>query len=290
MTYQQECPNTSYENLGAINTASARGQRVTANASGNTKGTYVQLGTSGSSGDTTRDYQGFLLQVAHNAQADYLLDIAIGASSAEKIIVENFPLSGSDSSITGGRDENTFLPVYIPLGSKVWCRCQSSTGSSTLDVMIIGLAADSRLPPAYRGAWNLSADTATSRGVTVDPGATGGTLGSYAQIAANTSWNGFSREIAAIMFSFGSTGGGNTKAAGTYLLDFAIGAAASEKIIVPQMQLKNLSGVQLTPLQTPVFPCRIPAGSRTAARARPSFSTGTQSARDFDMNVMAFVQ
>jgi hypothetical protein len=96
--------------------------------------------------------------------------------------------------------------------------------------------------------------TASTDGTTVTAGSTGSTKGSYAQIVASTAHDaqGFIVQL------------GNASTANGYLVDIAVGAAASEQIIVPDIFVRG-PGEQCNTLYVPL---PIPAGTRIAARSQ----------------------
>jgi len=71
----------------------------------------------------------------------WLVDIAIGASSSELVVVPNFRLS------TSGTTDHiepviSSLPVSIPVGSRLSARCQCGTNDATdrlIDIILIGV-------------------------------------------------------------------------------------------------------------------------------------------------------
>lgn len=100
----------------------------------------------------------------------------------------------------------------------------------------------------------------TTTGVTVTGGAAN-TKGAYATISAALPFS-----AAAIVVSVGSK-----SATGDYLLDIAIGAAASERIVIPNLSVTGpaySAGFYY-------FPVRLPGGVRLAARCQSTTASAT---------------
>lgn len=99
--------------------------------------------------------------------------------------------------------------------------------------------------------------TTTSRGTSVTAAGTANTKGTYTTLIASTAY-----AVKGILIQPGTAGAGLD-----YLIDIAIGAAASEVIIIPD--LMTGSGTGSISRQPPwFFPIAIPAGSRISARSQ----------------------
>lgn len=223
---------------------------LTCHASANTKGSYVDLIAS-----TAFQAHWLLVFVGEaSASGDFLIDIAIGAAASEQVILANI----STMSQAKNNEPRYFLvPLPVPAGTRISARAQATTGGLTIacNVTIIGGAHI----PALGVAVTYGVNTATSGGLTIDAGAVAGTKGAYGEITAATTRD---IEWMVIMLS------GNNTARSTYLfgLDIAIGAAASEQVIVADLQLGTHSSSDDLHPGFIALPCHIPAGSRIAAR------------------------
>lgn len=120
------------------NTGAASGTSVDAGASANAKGSWVQLVAS-----TTHPIRS-LLVMAHAAGSSgsagrHLLDIAIGASNSEEVILANLVVQKSYAWAPGWIGP---IPVSIPAGTRIAACAQCSvttTGVKELGVSLIGL-------------------------------------------------------------------------------------------------------------------------------------------------------
>lgn len=108
-------------------TASTHGTSVDPGGTANTKGSYAQLVAS-----TSRDYLGLMLAVDQGPSTStvnfpvWLLDIAIGGSGSEQVIIPNLAIATLNPSATAGVVGATeaFFPIAIPAGTRVAARLQ----------------------------------------------------------------------------------------------------------------------------------------------------------------------
>jgi hypothetical protein len=135
------------DTIGFVGNSTSYGTQITSSVA-NTKGSYAQLSAS-----TPRDYMGLIYALdnvnnAANGQTiddNYLFDIAVGAAASEQVILSNlYSITSSElaTSGTGGRQEGTpssFIPVFIPSGSRVSARMQATTGASSMNITLYGL-------------------------------------------------------------------------------------------------------------------------------------------------------
>jgi hypothetical protein len=233
-------------------------------ASTHTKGSYSQLVAS-TSLDATAFYFG-----VNNAAASgrsFLLDIAVGAAASEQIILANMLI-----------DQPLRLPVclqlpcQIPAGSRLSARVQCDIGSS--QVTMSGFLLSTGLWGEFNGApvLTMGATTATTKGITVDAGATSGTYGSWTTIEASTT-----EDICAINVRKGCNRNTAPVEANLYsnYLQIGVGAAASEQVIARIPAAATTSGYMGVGFEGWI-PVSIPAGSRIAAR----FNSNTNDATD----------
>lgn len=252
------------------------GVTITASGSTNTKGSYAQITAA-----TGFKYEGLYFYVRLFSTEDYLFDLAIGGAGSEKIIVSDLYISSRTNAVTTVLGTCCiFIPVKVPAGARLAVRCQSTAASATARVIITGAGSSPKISAGFSKAIGI-ATSASSRGVTVDPGGTAVTKGSYAQLIASTTVR-----AAALLITTGAAGD-NVKGTNGFTLDIAIGAAASEKIIIPDMFLACSSAVNIVmPRSFPIYNVDIPAGTRLAARAAPLSADATAASRRFDLGVL----
>lgn len=113
---------------GAV-TASSEGTAVTASASTNTKGSWVELTASASISS-----EWCVLSVLNDGTngKNNLIDIGIGGSGSEQIIVPNLYMpAGQTYQLTGGKCS---FPLHIPAGSRIAARAQSDVASAVFSI------------------------------------------------------------------------------------------------------------------------------------------------------------
>lgn len=257
---------------GGADAATSQGATITANASADTKGTYTQLIASTAFASTSIMVYGAEVPTANT---DFLLDIAIGAAASEVVILSNLYFGAGQGSVIYG---NPFIfPIAIPAGTRISARVQSDTGSETItvNVHLIGQGFLPAQPLSIVDTYG--ANTADTGGVSVDSGSSADTKGAYSEVVASTT-----RDMREFTVAIGNQVNG-IRASYVWLFDIAIGAAASEVIIVPDIALACSSTSDILFPHNIRVPLRIPAGTRIAARSQCS---GTNSAdRLFDVFV-----
>lgn len=232
------------------------GTKVTGSATANTKGSYTTIIAS-----TPSDTCWMIVRaIIDSSVADIALDIAVGASGQEVVLVNNLMITidrGTDQFFTYS------FPIQIPAGTRVAGRAQSNPGGLGVDVSIVLLDGAFTQMEGSAGVDSVGFVAASTRGTAVTPGAST-TKGSYAQLIASTArdYIGFLLEVDAQGTSF---------PASSYVgyVDIAIGASGSEKIILPNCPvILSASGNATVAIWPDSFvSVPIPAGSRVAARA-----------------------
>lgn len=244
------------ENAGAV-TATSRGTVITASASANVKGTYTQLIAA-----TAFQADGILVMFDDQpAVIDFLVDIAVGAAASEKVILSNLLASGGTGSLTYGM--HYYFPQRIPVGTRLAARCQASTLSSIIRVSCL-LFSQGVLPgEALSVITPYGQNTADSGAVSIDPGGSANTKGAYVQIEASTTY------LARFMTIVFGNQLNAVRSSQSWLVDVAIGAAAAEKIIVPNLSLNcSTSPDIIVPQSFNMLPVQIPPATRIAVRAQ----------------------
>lgn len=130
--------NARAETYGA-DTANSRGKTLTTGAA-NTKGSYAEM--TASTGIPIRHFAYFVGgNSLTNLSGTGFIDIAIGASSSEVVIIPNIPYGFSTSE----QSEYPFPHVHnvgftIPAGTRIAARAQQSNASTTIDLILVGLS------------------------------------------------------------------------------------------------------------------------------------------------------
>lgn len=222
--------------------------------SSNTKSAYSQLIAS-----TARDYHGLIVTLNANSVAStvsYLGDLAIGGAGSERVILPNIAWGAPGTSQQ--LCTSFFVPIFIPKGSRIAYRAQSSSGSQNITVRLWGFTSKVHVPNALSGlATNYGVNTSTSLGTTMTSG-TAGVKGSYAEIISSTT-----SEINFLIIQMQNS---NLSGVDDLDVDIAVGGAGSEQIILPSLHCnRSTTTGQLTPMYYAI-PISVPAGTRLAAR------------------------
>lgn len=232
---------------------------VTASASADTKGSWVELIAA-----STFDFDAGLiyLETSNTNQSGtdtgQLLDIGIGGAGSEIVVIANIPTGWA--AITSG----VWIPLRLPAGVRVAARVQASTGSDTVDVGIkLWEPGDA---PVYEHCETIGALTASSSGTGVEATA-------WTQLIASCA--GPIRAIVPVfdMGPGGSFGGDVSE------FDIGVGASSSEVQVYPpdgesfslRLETGATEAVESWHPRNGPLPTQfnIPAGTRIAAR-RPN--------------------
>lgn len=255
---------------GGIVSASSSGTTITTGSSINTKGSYSTIVDPIPNGVT-----GFWLIIQQASDAHrWAFDIAIGGAGSEVVIIPNLWI--------GWRAEHGACRIRVniplPAGARLSCRAQSSGTTAKTSYVSVVMARYGLLGPAFYGkmtAYGVTVSSAT-RGVEVDPGAVADTKGSWFEITSSTT-----SRIDQLYFSAGypqsRTGTPALAGRAYFLVDVAIGAAASEEVRIADYPLaidQHCDAVNGNPIQGP-FDVDFPAGSRIAIRMQSSTTTDT---------------
>ena len=238
-----------YEEGGA-DASDSGGTLLTASASTNTKGSYTQLIAS-----TAFNASGLWVYIGRSpgfTGLSILIDIAIGT----QVIIGN---------LGWGNKQNTFgycfFPVFIPAGSQIQARCQSTTAIGNIDVSVV-LGAKTFLNSSALGRVTTYGAATGDSGGTLASNGTNNIKGSYAELDGSIA----NPIKALILFSMASAVDTNVPSA-QMLVDIAVGAATSEQVILPDVRFRLESGNDATiPAFMGPFPVNIPAGSRLSVR------------------------
>lgn len=201
---------------------------------------------------------------------NWALDIGMGASGSETVIVAN--LSCSQSSASGTR---YLLPLTIPAGTRIALRASSSVANDQLIVALHGFS-DAFTSAGTGSAIDTYGFISTSNvGLQVDPGATAGAKGAWVQLTAS-----LTADIAGFVLAFDTQSTYNgTVGILNFLVDIGCGASGSEVIILPNYYLAGLTQA-VSPIWGTLYgpssgylPIQVGAGTRIAVRAQCSTAT-----------------
>lgn len=249
-----------------FNAATTLGTSVDPGGTANTKGAYVQI-TAGLSTDISGFALNFggLNQTTSTASQFLLVDIAIGGSGSEKIIVPNFPaLKLRNNSVQGYPHGTAYVfPIPIPSGTRIAIRGQGSLNTTTtrlFGIVFYGVRGGT-YPPGLELAQgsDVGANTSASTGTTA-PTTAANTKGAWTQLTASApidaQWlilSGIAEFLSGSMAS----------------VDLGIGGAGSEVALVNNYVLESSGN---SPTQSVLLPANISAGTRVAIRGQSNFA------------------
>lgn len=242
-----------YENAGS-NAADSAAVTITSNAAANTKGPYGQLIAS-TAFNTTRIF----LSYKTSFTDPFLFDVAVGAAASEQVVIANIQGVARDQGVYAS------LPLYVPAGSRISARCQDAGGIRAMEIGAVLSGEGFEMQAPLSRVTTYGANTADSGGTSIDPGGVAHTKGAYSQLSAS-----ITSRIRQLYLAFGEQDD-LARATSDWLLDIAVGAAASEEIFVPDIYLHLASQLDTFGygMMGP-FPVNIPKGSRLAARSQCS--------------------
>lgn len=255
--------------------ASSKALLVNSHASANTKGSWTELIAS-----TARPATSILVEISQGGTtvpADLLVDVAIGASSSEQIIIPDLTISNG-SSLFYTRMSPLLIPFNIPAGTRIAARCQSSWTSDSVRIQVTLQSGgwNSPAPLAVMTAYGVN--TADSGATSIDPGGSANTKGSWVQITSSTT-----RDTRALILGTGNQGN-QSRSNQNWLVDIATGGSGSERVIIADQALTAGTNDDLVgPSHLGPFAIYIPSGTRIAARAQCSLTDATD--RLFDLAV-----
>ena len=247
------------QSVGAL-PASSHGTTITASGSTNTKGTYTSLITA-----TTYDCCFVMIEIVVSTAALMLVDIAIGTSGNQIVVVPNIWCGASANVTTATRCSLAVaFPLNIPAGTNIWARCQSATASATCLVTMQLFDGSFTMPPGVAGYDDLGTSLAASTGTSVTPSATANTLGTWTSIVTSTA--------RAYMGIWGTIGLGTTLQ--SMQTNIGIGGSGTQQIIIPTFAQFNANAVGVNSAGTlPFLPIQIPAGTQIWAQNQTSVSS-----------------
>ena len=245
-------------------TANSRPTTVAANASANTKGSWIELIASSSiPADGIVVYPG-----AGDNNRSFLVDFAVGAAGLEQVIIPNMMFSSS--TVLARSHAPYIFSIHIPSGTRISARAQTSAGGGVIRLSACLLALTLSSMRSFSRVTDYGTATGDSGGVSVDPGGSANTKGAWSEIVASST-----NLIRALTVAIGNQVN-DAREEAEWLLDIGIGAGGSEKVIVGDMPLVSHPNMDLVfPMVFPSILLTIPSGTRLAARAQTNITDAT---------------
>jgi len=241
----------------------------------NTKGSWVQLIAA-----CAFDVVGFIFYTFPQTSNMYLIDIGVGASSSEKVLIPNICTSDRAPG-TFGTSSNGYIPMSIPEGTRISARCQTDVADNVVKVGLTLFGADFIASQPFQRATDYGINLSDSSNLTIDGGATANTKGSWAELTAACDNN-----LRAVLLMLNNEGVFSLVDA-QFMIDLGVGAAGSEKIVIPDVYMtqNGVCDVVFSGL-VGALPVNIPGGSRIAARCQSS--SGAGNGRNIGLSIIGF--
>lgn len=224
--------------------------------SANTKGSYNTIA------DSTI-FPGTLNLIINPAyeNGSFLLDLAIGSTGNEQVFLSNIYFVAPYLSYYYPQFVNTSF--FIPSGSRISARGQSEYINVYIDVVAI----INPFMEGFQTSLTLGADTANSKGLTIDPGAVAFTKGNWTQFSS-----GVDRTYKYIIFMPGKNRNSNRQYA---YFDIDIGLTASPGNCLIAQNIRVMQHQYIGPNPIFSFPINIPSGSEIHVRASCNITDAT---------------
>ncbi len=191
----------------------------------------------------------------------FLIDIGVGASTAEQVVIANLHMHASAAAM--GFNRGYLMPIRVEAGTRISGRVQCATASATVRCTVTTMSSPIDAPPGMGRVETLGAVTSgATRGTTLDPGAVANT-DVVAQLIASTGFN-----YRWFCLSVGNQTDVVWTAQSSWLVDVCTGAAGSEVALVSDLMFQGSTGSDGPFPPTVCFPIAVAAGSRLSIRAR----------------------
>ena len=200
----------------------------------------------------------------------HLVDLGVsttGGTSNMRVVVPDLLFSSRL-----GHPSAQWIPITIPVGTRLNVRCQSTSTTNIPQVAVTLIGGTFAGGPTYSNMLAYGVDTSDSGGTSIDPGGTTAHTkpASYTTIAASTT----SPAKWMLVAFTAHADSGLTDC--SWLVDIATGAASSEVVLIPDILVgaQTASDVVTPQLLGPI-PVDVPVGTRLSARCQCSIITAS---------------
>lgn len=254
-----------HETAGAV-TVSSEMTDVTASASTNTKGSWVQLIAA-----TDFEASGILIRGGdfQSGGRHFLLDVAIGAEGSEIILIPDLAyMAARGSPQAPGSPLYYFFPLRVPQGVRLSVRVASSTASSVLNVGAYLFSGNFMASAPFNRVTAHGTNSSLSKGTIVDPGADDHAKANTEIVASTTN------PIRALVIGETRSQLDGATTPTERLQDVSVGASAGQPIISNLASEEN-NEENVLPVWPGPYPCDIPAGSRLSINGQSDNTNAT---------------
>ena len=252
--------------------ATTTGTSITASASANTKGAYVEL-VSAANNDLDSNSIELVFDGLNSALGDFLVDISVGDAGFEEVVIHNVYVK--TTSTPGALVSRVTLPISFQSGVRISARCQANNSSLAINMFIILSSGNFKQPTGFSEAVAYGDDEATSTGTLVARSSVG-VFGSWVEITASTT-----DEIHAIAIASHRQGGSWQN--GKYNYQVAVGSAGNEEVIISDILSATTASESGSGLLAGAYMVEVAIGQRLSIRAAASVADA-----DFDNDYVIY--
>lgn len=250
-----------FKSIGSgLDLSSTRGTTLTANASANTLGTFVELVSAANNTFSSNEIEitcsEFSASTGTNAM---MVVLAVGGAGSEEIIVPDLLCRGVTGTV--GTYYKYSFPISIPAGVRISVACQSRTGGQVIDVNISRSINSLSQDPGLSIIDPIGSTRSTGRGIEVARNTTINTFGAWVEITASLA-NAIRGFVVCGMRSNTSW----SNAVVTY--EVGAGSAGNEEMIYEGGLIMTTSSEEGVGNVSPFRSVGIPAGTRISIRAQ----------------------
>jgi hypothetical protein len=170
---------------GVSNTTSTMGANITTGATPHEATAWVELFSAAQVASEIHIlYLSIFDTTVSTAQTDALVDIGIGPSGSETVLISNIPAGWKANGTSFNLPEIT-IPILIQAGTRIVARARSLQTAKAVRIIAGAQGFRDRPRMTFSGVDCLGGSPSTSRGTSVTPGNTG-SFGSWTNIGSAT--------------------------------------------------------------------------------------------------------
>lgn len=204
--------------------------------------------------------RGIVVMVAPNNVSRCLLDIGMGASGSEQVIVPDLYF-GFQSGLGG--PQHVPIPIAVPAGVRLAARVQTTSANGSVKAGVTMLGGGLNAGPRASRVVNYGADASQARGTEMQSGS----------FNAKGSWSTLGTLTQACRGFFVLHGPQAWFGVDLFaLIDIGIGASGSEQVLVPDLFCGGLASAGWYPWVLGPFDIALPSGTRVALRKAQTYN------------------
>lgn len=239
--------------------SNTQGQAIVSSSSTDTLGSPVELLSAANNTYTSEWVMVCVLGVAA-VESRFLVNILLGATSSEVVIIPNLWCSNSGNAVT---TPHIFkFPIRIPTGQRISANCQATGSSQTIHVHLIRGPATLANSRGLASVFAIGADTANTKGTTV-AASTVNAFGTIVELDSS-----LDHDIEGFIVTGFKDGGSWGTARMNY--EIMVGASLSEEVIFSGYTFGVESGETALTAVSPFIDVSIAEGERISIQSKSS--------------------